>query len=85
MTAGAELADDGVASAEFSTTCVKCGAKTLEHPELRSWWPAINGKLCEESTEPPVFHGQVLTWYCKRCSIEQTGNIIVRVIRKLRG
>ena len=81
--ADAELAEEVEAQAAFSTTCAKCGAETLEHPELRAWWPAINGKLCKESTEPPVFRGQVLTWYCKRCYIEQSGNIVVRVLRKL--
>jgi hypothetical protein len=67
----------------FSTNCVKCGTYTAEHPELRGWWPAIDGKLCAEQLEPPDYANEVLTWYCKQCYIQKNDNILVRAIRKL--
>ena len=66
----------------FSTNCAKCGTYTAEHPELRGWWPAINGKLCAQQAEPPDNAHEVLTWYCKQCYIEENGNILVRVLRR---
>lgn len=77
-------AEEAEAEAEpaFSTNCAKCGAHTREHPELRGWWPAINGKLCEERAEPSVYPSEELTWYCKRCCIEENSNVVLRVIRK---
>ena len=77
------LAEQKEVRPTFSANCVKCGTYTPQDPELRGWWPAINGKLCAESSEPPVYPNEVLTWYCKRCYVEQNGNILIRVIRKL--
>jgi hypothetical protein len=67
----------------FSANCAKCNRYTAEDPELRGWWPAINAKLCDESSYPTVYPNEVLTWYCKQCYIEQSSNILLRVLRKL--
>lgn len=77
------LAEEKEVRPAFSANCVKCGAYTPEDPELRGWWPAINGKLCAESSEPSVYPSEVLTWYCKQCYIEKNGSFLNRLIRKL--
>jgi len=74
--------EEAEARPAFSANCAKCGAYTPDYPELRGWWPAIDGKLCKQGSAPPVYPNQELTWYCKRCYVEESGNIVLRVIRK---
>ena len=67
----------------FSSNCIKCDTYTAEDPELRGWWPAINGKFCADMSELTVYPNEVLTWYCKQCYVQENSNILVRMIRKI--
>ncbi len=79
----ATLAEEVETQPAFSTNCAKCGTHTRDHPELRGWWPAINGKFCSEKSDPRIYGNEVLTWYCKRCYVEENSHIVVRLIRNL--
>jgi len=78
----ATLAEEVEAETWLSTYCAKCGQYTKEDPELRGWWPAINGEPCTGKSDPPVYDNEVLTWYCKRCYIQGEDIGMLRVIRE---
>jgi len=77
------LEDEGEERQQFGTNCAKCGTCTEEHPELRGWWPAVHGKLCAQKSTPQGYETGEITWYCKQCYVQENGNIVLRVIRKL--